>query len=193
MADRHRALTAEQRLAERKRDLARLRRARLQRELAGPLWRRMTSVIPLLFVREGTIACRRLTAAPDAVIQALAADAVFAVDTAMRLAHGIGFLSGGDVEAYATSAEPLERLAAAGLVDPAPHPDAVLVRPWPGPPRLLLCLVEELPPSRLVQGRYRVVEADRLRRELIGAVGARADLFALLERAERKGAGAGEA
>jgi len=32
-----------------------------------------------------------------------------------------------------------------------------------------------------------VVTADRLRRELIVAVGARADLFALLERAEKLG------
>ncbi|HSN97721.1 MAG TPA: hypothetical protein VLS89_05460 [Candidatus Nanopelagicales bacterium] len=185
MIERRRGLTAEQRLAERRRDVARLRRSRLQRELAGPVWRRMMTITPVLFAREGDIVCRRLLAAPDSIIQALSANAVFALDTAMRLAHGFGFLSGGDVEAYLTSAEPVEQLAAAGLLDSAPHPDTVLVRPWSGPPRLLVCLVDELPPSRPVQGGHRVVSAERLGRELIGAVGARHDLFALLERAER--------
>jgi hypothetical protein len=46
--------------------------------------------------------------------------------------------------------------------------------------------LDELPPERRVQDRFRIVTPDRLRRELIGAVGARADLFALLERAERE-------
>ena len=185
MLERRRGLTAEERLAERRRDLARLRRARLARELAGPLWRRMASITPVLFQREGVVAARRLCAEPQVVMDALRGDAVFALDAAMRLAHGSGFLSAGDVQAYLLRTEPLERIAAAGLIESAPHPDTVLVRPWPGPARLLVCVVDELPSAREVQGGYRVVTGERLRRELIGAVGARADLFALLERAER--------
>jgi len=100
------------------------------------------------------------------------------------LVAGAGFLAGGDVQVYLTSAAPLARLADAGLIDAAPCPDTVLVRPWPGPPRLLASIVDELPASRIGPGGHRVVSADRLQRELIGAVGARADLFALLERAE---------
>jgi hypothetical protein len=195
MPERRRGLTAEERLAERRRDLARLRRERLARELAGPLWRRMASIIPVLFQREGAVTARRLRAEPQAVIDALREDAIFALDTAMRLAHGSGFLSAGDVQAYllrgdplGLRGDPLGRLAAAGLIDPALHPDTVLVRPWPGPARLVVCVVDEPPPAREVQGGYRVVTGERLRRELIGAVGARADLFALLERAERAAA-----
>ncbi|MCC6557538.1 MAG: hypothetical protein IT372_31690 [Polyangiaceae bacterium] len=187
MADRRRALTAEERLAERHRDLARLRRERFARELAGPLWRRMAAVTPVLFQREGAVCARRLCAEPKPVIDALREDAVFALDTAMRLTHGFGFLSSGDVQAYLVSPAPLDRLVAEGLIAEPAHPDTVLVRPWPGPPRLIACVVNELPPSRRVAGDYTVVSAERLRRELVGAVGARADLFALLERAERSG------
>jgi hypothetical protein len=51
---------------------------------------------------------------------------------------------------------------------------------------LLACIVEEVPRFRVVNGGYRVVTAERLAREFVGAVGRRADLFALLERAERE-------
>jgi len=184
MPDRRRALTADERLAMLGRDRARLRRERMAREVAGPIWRRMVRVIPALFRLEGRLEVRVMRAPHDAIVDALREDAVFAVDTAMRLAHGAGFLAGGDVQAYLPRAEPLARLADAGLVDEAPCPDTTLVRPWPGPPRLLACIVEELPPWRVARGGQRVVTGERLRRELIGAVGARADLFALLERAE---------
>ena len=187
MADRKRGLTADERFAALRRDRARLRRERMLRELAGATWRVMVNIVPVLFRLQGTTAVRVLRAEPAQIIEALRDDAVFAVDTAMRLAHGAGFLAGGDVQAYVTSAEPLERLARASLIDAAPCPDTTLVRPWAGPPRLFACVVSELPPWRITAEGYRVVTADRLRRELIGAVGARADLFALLERSERAG------
>jgi hypothetical protein len=186
MAERHRALTAEQRLAERQRDQARLRRARLQRELTGPLWNLMTRLVPILFVRQGTLACHVLTAPTEKILDALRLDAVFTLDTAMRIAHDAGIFPGGDIHAYTTSTDLPERLAAAGLIASTPCPDTTLVRPWPGPPRLFLAVVEEFPPSREIRGAFRAVEADRLRRELLGAVGPRADLFALLERLERR-------
>jgi hypothetical protein len=71
-----------------------------------------------------------------------------------------------------------------GLISAEPYPDLTLVRPWAGPARLLASIVEELPPWRTTKGGHRVVTAERLGRELIGAVGARADLFALYEKAE---------
>jgi hypothetical protein len=154
------------------------------RQVAGARWHRMVRVVPLLFRREGTLLVRALRAEPAVVAEALREDAVFALDTAMRLAHGHGFLAVREVQAYLTSPEPLVRLAEAGLISSKPLADTTLVRPWPGPLRLLACLVEELPPSRTVSGGYRVVTAERLARELIGAVGPRADLFALLETAE---------
>jgi hypothetical protein len=49
---------------------------------------------------------------------------------------------------------------------------------------LLACLVDELPPSRVVDGGYRVVTGERLGRELVGTVGPRADLFVLYEKVE---------
>ncbi len=189
MAERKRALTAEERLADLQRGRARLRRERMLRELAGPVWHRMVRVIPLGFRLQGRLTARLLHAEPAAIIEALRDDAVFAVDTAMRLAHGAGFLSGGDVQAYLTGDEPLVRLAQAGLVDAAPCPDVTLVRPWPGPRRLLVCIVPTLPPWRAAPGGARVVTAERMRRELVGAVGARSDLFALLERLEEADVG----
>lgn len=54
----------------------------------------------------------------------------------------------------------------------------------PARSRLLACLVDELPPSRVVDGGYRVVTGERLGRELVGTVGPRADLFVLYEKVE---------
>lgn len=186
MAEPRRGLTAEQRLKALQRDRAVLRRERLLREVAGPRWHRMVRIVPVLFRREGTLAVRALLAEPSVVAEALREDAVFALDTAMRLAHGYGFLAIREVHAYLTTPEPLARLARAGLISSEPLLDTTLVRPWPGPPRLLACIVEEPPPSRQVAGGFQVVTAERLARELIGAVGPRADLFALLETAEAK-------
>ena len=185
MADRKRGPTADERLAALRRDRARVRRERMLRELSGPIWRRMVNIVPVLFRLQGTTMVRTLRAEPAQIIDALREDAVFAVDTAMRLAHGAGFLAGGDIQAYLTSAEPLERLAREGLIDATPCADTTLLRPWPGQPRLFACVVSTLPPSRTTPAGHRVVTAERLQRELIGVVGARADLFALLERAER--------
>ena len=120
---------------------------------------------------------------------ALRPDVVFALDTAMRLAHGFGFLAVREVQAYLTSPEPLDRLVKEGLIASQSFADTTLIRPWPGPPRLLACRVEELPPWRELPGGYRVVTRERLGRELIGAVGPRADLFALYEKAEEAARG----
>src|SRR4051812_13948585 len=105
MADRKRGLTADERLAELELSRARLRRERMVRELSGPIWRRMVNIVPILFRLEGTTMVRTLRAEPAQIIEALREDAVFAVDTAMRLAHGAGFLAGGDIQAYLTNAE----------------------------------------------------------------------------------------
>jgi hypothetical protein len=186
MAEPTRGLTAEQRWEALQRDRAVLRRERLLREVAGPRWHRMVRIVPVLFRREGTLVVRALLAEPAAVAEALREEAVFALDTAMRLAHGHGFLAVREVQAYLATPEPLDRLARAGLISAEPLPDTTLVRPWPGPPRLLACLVKELPPSRPAAGGFQVVTAARLAGELIGAVGPRADLFALLESAEAR-------
>lgn len=184
MADPRRGLTAEERMRELQRDRAVLRRERMLREVAGPRWRRMVRIVPLLFRREGQVVARVLQADIETVIDALRPDAVFALDTAMRLAHGFGFLAVREVQAYLTSPAPLDRLAESGLIARQSFADTTLIRPWPGPPRLLACLVEELPPWRELPGGYRVVTRERLGRELIGTVGPRADLFALYEKAE---------
>lgn len=165
------------------RDRAILRRERLVRQVAGPRWHRMVRIVPVLFRAEGSVVARVLRAEPPAVIAALQRDAVFALDTAMRLAHGFGFLACHEVQAYLTGPEPLEHLAQEGLIATESYPDTTLVRPWPGPLRLLACIVDAFPASRVASG-YRIVTAERLKRELIGAVGARADLFAVLEKAE---------
>jgi hypothetical protein len=184
MAEVRRGLTAEERMQELQRDRAVLRRERMLREVAGPRWHRMVRIVPVLFRREGQVVARVLQADIATVIEALRPDAVFALDTAMRLAHGFGFLAVREVHAYLTSLEPLDRLAKHGLIASEISAETTLIRPWPGPPRLLACLVEDLPPWRELAGGYRAVTRERLGRELIGAVGPRADLFALFEKAE---------
>jgi hypothetical protein len=171
-------------MKELQRDRKVLRRERMIREVAGPVWHRLVRVIPLSFEGQGRLVARELLASREDVIEALRSDAVFAVDTAMRLAHGAGFLAVQEVQAYLAGAEPLDRLAAAGLISSEDYFDSTLVRPWPGPTRLLACLVDELPASRVVKGAYRVVTRERLGRELVGTVGPRADLFVLYEKVE---------
>jgi hypothetical protein len=184
MPDTKRFLTADERLKEVQRDRKVLRRERLIREVAGPVWHRMVKVVPLSFQGQGRLVAREILGSRETVIEALKSDAVFAVDTAMRLAHGVGFLSSLDIQAYLSGDESLDRLAAAGLISTESYFDTTLVRPWPGPPRLLACRVDELPSSRMVKGGYRVVTGERLGRELVGTVGPRADLFVLYEKIE---------
>jgi len=140
----------------------------------------------VLFRHEGTLLARQLRAEREEVIEALKADGVFALDTAMRIARGYGFLASREVHVYLTSAEPVDLLAEAGLIGATPCLDTVLLRPWRGPTRLFASIVKELPPWQTVKDGYRVVTWDRLAQELIGAVGVRADLFALLERAQKE-------
>jgi hypothetical protein len=184
MPDAQRFLTADERMKQLQRDRKVLRRERMIREVAGPVWHRMVRVVPLSFEAQGLLVARELLASREDVIEALRSDAVFAVDTAMRLAHGAGFLAVQEVHAYLAGVEPLDRLAAAGLISAEPYFDTTLVRPWPGPTRLLACLVDELPPSREAQGGYLVVTRERLGQELVGTVGPRADLFVLYEKVE---------
>lgn len=180
-------LTAEERMEELQRARVIRQKERMLREVAGPIWRRMVSIVPLHFRRQGELVARLLKSDVDAVIEALSPDAVFALDTAMRLAHGFGFLAGREIQAYITGPEPLDRLAERGMISAEPYQDLMLVRPWAGPPRLLAAVVAELPAWRTTKDGHRVVTAERLGRELIGAVGARADLFALYEKAEGRG------
>lgn len=175
-----RPLTAEQRLAELCRAHRRVRIRRLEREVAGPLWRRVVSIVPVLFGREGRLEVRRLLAPRDEVVEALRPFAVFALDQAARLALGYGFLHGGDVQAYLAQPGALDVLSRAGQIAENAHPDSVLSRPWGGPPRLLACVVAELPRSRPLPSGHRVVETARLAQELVGALGPRTDLIALL-------------
>jgi hypothetical protein len=184
MPETRKFLTADERMKELLRDRKRLRRERMIREVAGPVWNRMVRVVPLSFEAQGRLVAREILASREAVIEALRPDAVFAVDTAMRLAHGAGFLAVQEVQAYLLGTEPLDRLGAAGLISAADHFDSTLVRPWAGPVRLLASIVAELPPSRVVKDGYRVVTGERLGRELVGTVGQRADLFVLYEKVE---------
>jgi hypothetical protein len=98
MAETRRGLTAEERML--RRDRARLQRERMLREVAGPRWRRMVRIVPVLFRREGQLVARVLQADIETVVEALRSDAVFALDTPMRLAHGFGFLAVREIQVY---------------------------------------------------------------------------------------------
>jgi len=103
------------------------------REVAGPVWHRMVRVVPLSFEGQGRLVTRVLLAPRETVIEALGPYAVFAVDTAMRLAHGAGFLAVQEVQAYLAGAEPLDRLAAAGLISSEDYFDTILNAPLARP------------------------------------------------------------
>ena len=181
MTTARKALSAEERLASLLRDRKRLARERMLREVAGPRWGRMIRVTPLLFGRTGELHVHLLTAPRERVFEALRDHGIFALDSALRVRAGYGFLSSGDVQVYLSTPDTLQALAAQGLISAARHLDSTLVRPLGGPPRLLASVVGSPPPSELLPSGHRVVTRERLQRELIGAVGPRADLFALVE------------
>lgn len=181
MPDRRPTRTPEQTLAALQRDRRRVARERMVRSVAGDRWRRMTRLIPVLFRREGELCVHALRAPREEVVAALCDDGVFALDTALRLTRGRGFMTGGDLHVYVRERGAIERLARRGLIEPRSCADTSLVRPWPGPPRLFVCVVEEWPEHRVLPSGERVVTDARLRAELVGAVGLRPDLFALAE------------
>ncbi|MCS6898488.1 MAG: hypothetical protein RMJ98_10745, partial [Myxococcales bacterium] len=151
MAERRiHAPTAEQRLVERRRGLARARRERLLREVEGSVGRRLLDLLPIFFQHQGTLTAHALRSDRATVIEALRDEAVFALDTALRLVHGHGVLKGEDIHAYVGNTQVLARLGASGIIEEEPLADRVLVRAWPGPPRLLACVVGDMPPSRLI-------------------------------------------
>lgn len=172
-------LTAEARLRRLRRDQRRVQRDRMARDLAAPLWRQVRGVVPAVFVLAGPASVRRLLAPRETIIAALRPHGIFALDTAMRLTVGAGCLAGPDVHAYA-AADAVEALAEAGLIEPIEEPDRVLVRPWPGAPRLFAVAADPTPPHRTLPDGTRLVTRAQLVRELIGAVGLRFDLLAPL-------------
>lgn len=172
--------TAEARLAQVRRGEA-ARRRRLLREQAGPLWERMARVVPAVFTLQGDLAVRRLLVPAESVVEALRGRAIMALDTAARASLGRGLLAGGDVHACVESRAVVDSLAEADLVDATPWPDPVLIRPWAGPPRLLAVVPGVPPPHRVQASGHLVVTRECLGRELLGAVGPRPDLFALIE------------
>ena len=180
MAEARRALSAERRLVELRRDRRAAAAARLSRIAAGPLWRRVRGLCPTLFVLAGELHVHRLTAAWGEVVAALRPEGVLTLDTASRLALGRGLFHGGDIHAYLASEEPVSRLKALGLINPVRLDGQSLLPPWSSPPRLLAAILPELPAWRLLPDGSRVVTDERLATDLLGAVGVRLDLFARL-------------
>lgn len=136
---------------------------------------------PILYCLQGEMAIHPLEASKDAVVAALKDTAVFTLDTASELRWGIRLLRGEDVHAYLADSQSLNTLATERLISATPLPTKVLFPPHFVSPRLVAVIVDALPPSETTVQDYRVVEASRLVREFIGAVGLRADLVALLE------------
>lgn len=174
------ALTAEERLRRLTRDKRRVRRERLVREAAGPLWERLRSVVPRVYVLAGPLEVHRLTADRELVLSALHGKAVLTLDAAMRALTGVGLLAGSDLHLYLPDRGPLVALQEAGLVSPSPEPDKVLVRPWAGPSRLFAIITPDLPPHEPRPDGTLVVTREHLVREILGALGLRFDLLAPL-------------
>ena len=144
------------------------------------MWRQVRGVVPGVFVLAGPLSVRRLLAPRDEVIDALRPDAIFALDTAMRLHVGGGCIAGGDVHAYVGDREMLDALAAAGPIASDEESDRVVLRPWPGAPRLFAVASVEAPPHVTRADGTRLVTGEHLVREVIGAVGVRLDVLAPL-------------
>ncbi len=173
-------ITAEERLRRLRRDQRMARRARLARQVAGPLWQRVRDVVPTVYALAGPLHVRRMQAPAEELIAALRGEAVLALDTAMRQHVGGGCVPGGDAHVYLTDPGALGRLELAGLVSPEPCADRVLVRAWPGPPRLFAVVVPTLPPHVELPDGTLVVTRSHLVREIIGALGPRLDVLAPL-------------
>lgn len=177
----HEHLTAQQRLESLRRARRKARHRRLVRQSSADLWWRWMRQPPILYCLQGAMTIHPLQASKDAVVAALKNTAVFTLDTASELRWGIRLLRGDDVHAYVADSQLLNTLATERLISPTPMPTKVLFPPHPVSPRLVAVIVDSLPQSETTVEGHRVVEANQLVREFIGAVGMRADLVALIE------------
>ncbi|MFH1177386.1 MAG: hypothetical protein V1750_08260, partial [Acidobacteriota bacterium] len=180
MAEIARGVPAERRLAELRRYRREAAISRLSRHAADPLWQRVRTLTPALFLCAGERRVHRLRSDWGEVTRALRDDAVFTLDTACRLAHDRGLFQALDVHAYLRSQEAVDRLVAARMLDPTALAGQSLLPLLPAPPRLWAVVVGEWPPWRQLADRWRVVSDERLAQDLLGAVGVRLDLFARL-------------
>jgi hypothetical protein len=160
------------------RELRRLHQERARRRLGrrayATVYRRVARLIPIVLACSGQLRAYPVREEPGACLERLAPNSVFCFETALELRSKRRLLAGQDMHAYTLSA-PTD-----GVLVPTPP----LLPAWSRPPHLFLIVVATLPPSLDLGGR-RLVTAERLIREYLGALGHRFDLLAALLHALR--------
>jgi hypothetical protein len=169
--------------AERMRRHNRDRRTHRVRHLSRRSYGRHTeylTVLPHIFLAPGTYRVCALKREREDLIERIGGQAVWTLDTAVRLACGRGLLVQRDLSGYASAAA-LDSWVSAGLVD-APVLRPISLDPvLPRPERLIIHLIEEPPASFATARDRQVVTWDLLVRDIIGTLGLRMDLLAALE------------
>jgi hypothetical protein len=119
------------------------------------------------------------------VVEALRGEVVWTLDTAGRLAGGVGFLTTRDLTGY-MSREALERGVSEGLVE-STRSSSIGISPVLERPAMLIAhLATEPPPFFTLDSGDRVVTWESLMQDLKGTLGWRPDLLTRLEQAYRR-------
>ena len=173
--------TSAERFRRYQRDLQAYRRRSLWRR-SHARFRRDLAVHPHLFLAPGDVRAGKLLRSWDDVVAALRGKAVWTLDTAGRLACGVGFLATRDLTGY-MSPEIFDRAVESSLVEPA-RSGSIGVAPVIARPAMLIAhLITEPPPFFTLPGGDRVVPWKTLMQDLKGTLGWRPDLLTRLEEA----------
>lgn len=173
--------TSAERFRRYQRDLRAFRRRSLWRR-SHARFRRDLAVHPNLFLAPGEVRAAKLLRSRDEVIAALREEAVWTLDTAARLACGIGFLTIQDLTGY-MSPETFDRAVESSLVQPTGSSSIGIAPVLSRPAILIAHLTTAPPPFFTLPTGDRVVEWEALMQDLKGTLGWRPDLLTRLEEA----------
>ena len=171
--------TSAERFRRYQRDLHAYRRRSLWRR-SHARFRRDLAVHPHLFLAPGDVWAGRLRRPAEDVVAALRGKAVWTLDTAGRLACGIGFLTTQDLTGY-MSPETCDRAVESSLVEPTRSASIGIAPVLARPSMLIAHLVTEPPSFFTLAGGDRVVTWESLMQDLKGTLGWRPDLLTRLE------------
>ena len=129
----------------------------------------MAGLVPVVLACSGELRAFPIHEERQALLERLTPSSIFCFETALELRHGRRLLTGQDLHVYTLEAP------AAGALVPTPPLLPIHSRP----PQLFQIQVDTLPTAMDVNGR-RVVSAELLVREYLGALGHRFDLLATL-------------
>lgn len=173
--------TTAERFRRYQRDLQAYRRRHLWRR-SHKRFHRDLAITPNLFLAPGSVRAADLARSREAIVEALRGKAIWTLDTAARLACGIGFLAAKDLTCY-LHPDDFEQAVSELLITPIQPPSISVTPVWPRNSIVIAHLVEEPPSFLVLESGDRVVPWKSMIADIKGTIGWRPDILTRLESA----------